>query len=127
MIKSCFEEDFKKRSNTWLWRDVSHRATTDDTKETHTNSCLSTTLIFVSSRAKTILIQTLVYQLSYKLLCINSHTHSCLSILTQTLVCQLSSLFPHEQGESKQLSYKLSSIHSHTSDNSLILVATTRV
>ena len=91
----------------------------------HTNSCLST------------LIQTLVYQLSYKLLCINSHTHSCLSIimqtllsistLTQTLVCQLSSVFHHEQGESKQLSYKLLSIHSHTSKNSLILVATTRV
>ena len=67
-------EDFKKRSNAWFWRDVSHRATTDGTKETHTNSCLSTTLIFVKN--------------SYKLLSINFRTNSCLSTLTQTLICQ---------------------------------------
>ena len=72
MIISSFEEDFKKRSNTWLWRDVSHRATTEYTKETHTNSCLSPTLIFVSSLAKTNVIQTVVYQLSHKLLSIDS-------------------------------------------------------
>ena len=111
MIKSCFEEDFKKRSNARFWRDVSHRATTDDTKEAHTNSYLSSTLIFVSSRAKTNLIQTVVYQLSNKVLsinasifvswrarwvettltqtrAINSHTNFYHSILMQTLVYQ---------------------------------------
>ena len=99
----------------------------------HTNSCLST------------LIQTFVSQFSFKLLSINSHTNSCVSILihalvyqfsckllsistlTQTLFCQLSSLFHHEQGEWKQLSYKLLAIHSLTSENSLTLVGTTRV
>ena len=100
----------------------------------HTNYCLST------------LIQTFVSKFSHKLLSINSHTNSSVSILihtlayqlpsyknlsistlTQTLVCQLSSLFHHEQGESKQLSYTLLSTYSHTSENSLILVATTRV
>ena len=60
----------------------------------HTSSCLSTLLsILVSSRAswvETTLTQTLVYQLSYKRLSLNSHTNSCLSILIQTLVYQFS-------------------------------------
>ena len=98
-IKSSFEEDFKKRSNAWLWRNVSHRATTDDTKQAHANSCLSSTLIFVPSRAKTNVIQTVVSQLSHKLLSINSHTNSCLSTLLY--------LFHNEQIESKQLSYNI--------------------
>ena len=186
MIKSSYEKDFKKISNTWLWRDVSHRATTDDTKQVHTNSCLSSILIFVSSRAKTNLIetilsinfdtnsivyelshkllsinasifvswrakwlkqlsnkllslilstlisilvssraswvettltQTLVYQLSYKRLSLNSHTNSCLSILIQTLVYQFSytllCINSHENSCLYQLWHKLLSVNSH--------------
>ena len=117
-IKSSFEEDFKKRSNAWLWRNVSHRATTDDTKETHWNSCLSSTLIFVPSRAKTNLIESLVYQFSYKLLSINSHTNSCLSTLLYCFVT--SKVYHHEQSwattdDTRETHTKLlMSLNSHT-------------
>ena len=114
MIKSCFEEDFKKKRNAWLWRDVSHRATTDDTKEAHTNSCLSSTLIFVSSRAKTNLIQTTVYQFSFKILSINSD--KLLSINASIFVSWRAKWLETTliQALVSQLSYKRLSLNSHT-------------
>ena len=124
-IKSSFEEDFKNRSNTWLWRDVSQLTTRKRRIETLVSHQLSS--LFHHEQK----------QMSYKLLSLNSHTNSCLSTLTQTLVYQLfyicfitsklsrnnchttslslqlsqAYLFHHEQGESKQtlvhpLSYK---------------------
>ena len=70
-----------------------------ESKQLSYNIFVSTTLssIFVSSRARwvdtnsclSILIQTLVYQLSYKHFSLNCDTNSCLSTLIQTFFSQL--------------------------------------